>query len=91
MQRLPPRERVAVTLWAVIAVVAWNGIYDLLVSRGVKGFLLQAVLHEAGRGPRHSLTQFMEVTVRDAVWVSTLWGCVLLLAGMLTIRVLRRA
>jgi hypothetical protein len=35
------------------------------------------------------MSQIMEVTVRDAVWVSTLWASVLLLAGLVTIRLIQ--
>lgn len=91
MRRLPFAERIAVALWLAIAVVVWNGIYDVLLTRGVKEYLLRSALHEAGRGPRIPMSQIMDVTVQDAVWVSTLWASILLLAGLVTIRLGRRA
>jgi hypothetical protein len=89
MCRLPLAERLPVAIWLVVALVVWNGIYDVLLTRGVKEYLFRWALHEAGRGPRIPMSQIMEVTVRDAVWVSTLWASILLLAGLVTIRLTR--
>jgi hypothetical protein len=90
MTRLPSSERIAVVLWLAIAVAVWNGIYDVLLTRGVKEYLFRSALHEAGRGPMIPMSEIMDVTVRDAVWVSTLWASLLLLAGLVTIRLGRR-
>lgn len=91
MQRMPRRERMAIGLWLIMAVIAWNGIYDLLLTRGVKEYLFRNALHAAGLGPDVPMTQIMEVTVRDAVRVCTFWASVILLAGMVTIRLMRRS
>jgi hypothetical protein len=56
----------------------------------VKEYLFRSALHEAGRGPMIPMSEIMDVTVRDAVWVSTLWASLLLLAGLVTIRLGRR-
>jgi len=90
MRALPRSERLAVAIWLALAVVVWNGVYDVLLTRGVKEYLFRWALHEAGRGPLVPMSRIMEVTVRDAVWVSTLWAGIILLAGMVTIRLMRR-
>ena len=51
MRKLERGERIAVGVWLVVAVVVWNGIYDLLQTRGIKDYLLRNALHQAGRGP----------------------------------------
>jgi hypothetical protein len=90
MQRLPRRERIAVGLWLIIGLVAWNGIYDVLLARGAKDYLFRNALHELGRGPDVDVKQVMAVTVTNAMLVSTFWACLLVLAGMITIRLSRR-
>ena len=72
MTGLGRRERIAVCLWLAVAVVVWNGLYDLLLARSTQTYLTTA----------------MDVAVRDAAWVSTLWASILLLAGMITIRLM---
>ena len=90
---MPPTsraERVAAVLWILLAIVAWNGIYDVLLTRGVKEYLFRWALHDAGRGPVVPMAQIMEVTVRDAIWVSTAWAGVILFVGIVTIGLVRR-
>lgn len=91
MRRLARGERVAVGVWIVLTLVVWNGVYDLLLTRGIKDYLLRNALHEAGRGPDVSMTALLDLTVTEAFWVSTLWASVILLAGLWTIRHLSRS
>lgn len=88
MTGLGRRERIAVCLWLSVAVVVWNGLYDLLLARSTQTYLFRQALHQAGRGPWLDLTTAMDVAVRDAAWVSTLWASILLLTGMITIRLM---
>lgn len=89
MRPLSGRQRAAAWLWLLIPVVAWNAVYDLRITLGVRDYLLQAALHEAGGAPAILMADAMRVTVRDAVMVASLWASVLLLAGLGTIRLLR--
>ena len=88
MTALGRRERLAVWLWLIVAVVVWNGLYDLLLARSTQTYLFRQALHQAGLGPWVDLSGALEAAVRDAVWLSTLWACLLLLAGMVTIRLI---
>jgi hypothetical protein len=88
MRRLERAERIAVGLWLVLAIVVWNGVYDLLLTRGIKDYVLRNALHQAGRGPEVSMTAILDFTVAEAFWVSTLWASVILLAGLWTVRLI---
>lgn len=79
------RRRLFIGLWIALAVVIWNALYDLRISLGVRDFLLDAALHEAGRGPAVILSDAMRVTVRDAVLVASLWASIALAAGIGTV------
>lgn len=89
LRPLGRRERMAAGLWIVLALVGGNGIYDVLVSRGVKEYLFRHALSEAGRGPVVSMDALMRATVFDAACVGLFWGSAILLAGMITIRLMR--
>lgn len=89
MIALARRRRIAVIVWVAIAVVVWNGLYDLRITLGVRDYLMKAALHDAGRGPAVVMSDAMRDTVRDAVLVASLWGTIILLAGLGTIRMLR--
>jgi hypothetical protein len=90
MRKLERRERIAVAIWLVVALVVWNGVYDLLMTRGIKDYLLRQALHQAGRGPEVSMTALIDLAIGEATWVSTLWASVILLAGLVTIRLLSK-
>jgi hypothetical protein len=90
VRKLPRNERIAVTVWVIVAVVVWNGVYDLLMTRGIKDYLLRQALHQAGRGPEVSMTALIDLAITEATWVSTLWASAILLTGLMTIRLLTR-
>ena len=89
MRGLSRRERLAVGIWIVLTLVVWNGVYDFVMFRGIKEYLLRNALHLAGRGPEVSMTLLLDRAIDEAFWVSTLWASATLLAGMWTVRLLR--
>ena len=82
-------QRLAVGLWLVLAVALWNGIFEMMVVRGVKEYLFRAALFDAGRGPLTPIAEVMDPAIYHATWVATLWVSVVVLAAMLTIRMLK--
>ena len=88
---MPPARarRLAVALWLAMAVVVWNGLYDLRITLGVRDYLMKQALHDAGRGPAVTISSAMDDTVRDAVKVASLWGGIVLVAGLATVKLLR--
>jgi hypothetical protein len=89
MRRLTSAERTGAVIWLIAAAVVWNGIYDLLLTRSVKEYLFRAALHDLGRGPQIPIKAVMDAAVYDAVWIATLWAGMILLAGLVTLRVMR--
>jgi hypothetical protein len=85
------RERALIGLWLILAFALWHGIYDMTLGEGIKEYLFRSTLHEAGRAPRVSIASVMDPYVFEAVWVSTFWACVVLLAGLVTIRTLKKS
>ena len=79
-------RRLAIALWLVMAVVVWNGLYDLRITLGVREYLMKQALHDAGRGPEVTISDAMHETVRDAVQVASLWMAIIFAAGLVTIR-----
>jgi predicted cobalt transporter CbtA len=80
------RQRALIIVWLVVAVVVFNGIYDFMMTRSVKEYLLREYMFQAGRGPKVPLAASMDLAVRNAFWISTLWASSILLAGLITIR-----
>ena len=86
-----PQERLALALWVLLAIFVGNGIYDVLVARGIKEFLFRHALSEAGAGPVVPLAPLMHTTVVRATGVGILWAGLVLLVGFVTIRLVRPA
>jgi hypothetical protein len=89
VQRLPRRERILVGVWISLGIVLWNGVYDMTLGEGIKEYLFRSALHDAGRGPQVTIAAVLDPFIFDAVWVSTFWASLVMLAGLVTIRVLR--
>ena len=81
-------RRLAIALWVLMAIVVWNGLYDLRITLGVRDYLMKQALHDAGRGPAVTISAAMDDTVRDAVKVASLWAGIILIAGLATVRLL---
>ena len=90
VRSLPRRERWLAGLWVGLAIALWNGVYDMTLGVGIKEYLFRSALHEAGRAPRVSIATVLDPFVFEAIWVSTFWASLVMLAGLLTIRALRR-
>ena len=90
---MTPRRarRWAIGLWLALAVVAWNALYDLRITLGVRDYLLRQALYEAGRGPAVTIPEAMHATVKDAVLVASLWATIIVATGLATVRLLSRA
>lgn len=88
MQPLTRSQRVAAGLWIVMALVIWNLVYDLLLTRAVQEYMFRVALHQAGRGPLTTMAEVLDREVYYAVWVSTLFASIVALAGFVTIRIL---
>jgi hypothetical protein len=86
MTALGRRQRLAVCLWIVIAIVVWNGLYDELLAKSTQTYLFEQALHLSGQGPWVDLTAALDAGVRHAALIATLWAGLLLGAGLATIR-----
>jgi hypothetical protein len=84
----PRARRIAIAIWVVMAIVVWNGLYDLRITLGVRDYLLKEALHQAGRGPAVVMAEAMRATVKDAVLIASLWAAIILVAGLGTVRLL---
>jgi hypothetical protein len=84
------RRRIAALWWLGIAVVVWNALYDILLTRATKEYLRRHAMHEAGRGPAVGIAEIMDPAVYEAIWKATLAAGLLLLAGLLTIKYVGR-
>lgn len=89
MNALRRPEKIAIALWVALGIGVWNAMYDQILEKGIKEYLFRSTLHEAGRAPQVAIASVLQPFLFDAVWVSTFWAALVMLAGLLTIRMLR--
>jgi hypothetical protein len=75
-------------LWFALAFVVWNGVYDMRMHDTVRGYLLETALAPPGRGV--DMRAYLHRGRVDAIAFSTAWALGVFLAGMVTMKVLRR-
>lgn len=83
-------QRRLLVAWLAIAFVVWNGVYDMRVHDTVRGYLMETALAQAHLGGGVDLRAYLHRGISDAIAFSTAWACGVLLAGLVTIRVLAR-
>jgi hypothetical protein len=83
-------RRALVLLWIVVAVLVWNVVFDLYVSRGAREYLQMAAEAELGRGPEPAMRDVMDGTNRRGATAATFWALVVFGAGCVTIYFRRR-
>lgn len=71
-------------------IVVWNGMFDILVTRGVKEYLYRTADHELGRGDAVSMGDIMGQTVSDAVVTASGWALFVGGVGFAALRLGRR-
>lgn len=84
-----PRERLAAVLWVLLAMFIGNGIYDVLVARGIKEVLYQYALSEGSGSAPVPLKAMMRTTVHHATEIGLLWAGLILIVGFASMRLLR--
>jgi hypothetical protein len=68
-----------------VGIGLWNALFEMMVVRGVKDYLLRAELSAAGRGPRTAIPEVMDPAIHHAWWVASVWTAVVWVAAGLTI------
>lgn len=73
-----------------MSAVVWNGVFEILITRGVKEYLYRQADHELGRGPVASMREIMDQTAADAAVTASLWALFVGAAGLVTVYAVRR-
>jgi len=81
----PIGRRLFLIVWIGIGVVVWNGVFDVLMTRGVKEYLYRQAVHELGRGERVTMLEIMDKTKADAAVKASIWAVLVAGAGILTV------
>jgi hypothetical protein len=83
-------EKRLLILWIAVAVVVWNGVYDMRMHDATRGYLLETALAAAGLGRGVDMRMTLHRGLVDAIAFSTAWALGIFLAGIVTMRTYRR-
>ena len=81
----PPGRRLLVIGWGILGIALWNALFEMMVVRGVKDYLLRAQLFAAGHGPETSIREVMDPAIHHAAWVASTWTLIVWVAAALTV------
>ena len=84
-------ERRLLILWLALAFVVWNGVYDMRMHDTVRGYLMETARAQAHLSGGVDLRTYLHRGRVDAIAFSTAWALGVLLAGLVTMRVLSRS
>lgn len=82
--------RVLVGLWLVIAVLIWNVVFDLYVSRGAREYLQMVAEADLGLGVKPAMRDVMAWTRDRGAAAATRWAVLVFGAGCLTVFLAKR-
>ena len=83
-------EKRLLILWIAVAVVVWNGVYDMRMHDTVRGYLYETARAQARLGGGVDLRTYLHRGLVDAIAFSTAWSLGVFLAGVATMRALSR-
>jgi hypothetical protein len=78
-------RRLLVIGWGILGIALWNALFEMMVVRGVKDYLLRAELFAAGRGPITPFREVMDPAIHHAAWVASTWTLLVWVAAGLTV------
>lgn len=84
------RGRVLAGLWLIAGAAIWCGVFDLLITRGAKEYLMRQAQHDAGQGPAPDMSAIMRQTAHDATIESSYFAVPVTALGWLTIAFVKR-
>jgi hypothetical protein len=76
--------------WLFVGLAVWSGFFDILITRGIKEYLMREAQFELGRGPIATMPDIMSQTARDASVIATRWAVFIVAAGWTTVWLARR-
>jgi len=83
-------ERRLLILWFALALVVWNGVYDMRMHDTVRGYLLETAEARAGLGRGVEMREYLHRGFVDALAFSTAWSLGVFLAGLATMYTYRK-
>ena len=73
-----------ILLWLVLSAALWNGVFEFYVSRGAREYLQLQAEFQLGLRAEPAMAEVMNRAKRDGIRAASLWGALILAAGLTT-------
>ena len=78
--------RLARALWIVWAVIVWNVVFDQVIVRAGRAYLVAAGRASATHAARPNMDAYMRSAAERGVWIASAAGALILLTGLASVR-----
>jgi hypothetical protein len=78
--------RLARALWVAWAVIVWNVVFDQVIVRAGRDYLVAAGRAPATHAARPNMAAYMGPAVQRGVWIATAAGALILFTGLASVR-----
>jgi len=82
--------QLARALWIAWAVIVWNVVFDQVIVRAGREYIVAAGRAPANRAARPNMDAFMRPAVQRGTWTATAAGVLVLAAGLASVRAAAR-
>jgi type IV secretory pathway TrbD component len=82
--------RLARGLWIAWAVIVWNVVFDHVIVRAGRDYLVAVGRASASHAPRPDMDSFMRPAVARGLWIASAAGGVVLFTGLASVRAAAR-
>ena len=90
LRQPPAAARLACALWIIWAVIVWNVVFDQVIVRAGRDYLVAAGRASATHTLRPNMDAYMRPAAQRGVWIATAAGALILFTGLAAVRAARR-
>ena len=86
LRQPPAAARLARALWIVWAIIVWNVVFDQVIVRAGRDYLVAAGQASAKQAARPNMDAYMRPAAQRGVWIATAAGALILFTGLASVR-----
>ena len=90
LRQPPAAARLARALWIIWAVLLWNVVFDQVIVRAGRAYLVAAGQASAQHAVRPNMDAYMRPAAQRGVWIATAAGALILFTGLASVGAARR-
>ena len=90
LRQPPTAARLARALWIIWAIIVWNVVFDQVIVRAGRDYLVAAGQASAKHALRPDMDAYLRPAAQRGMWIATAAGAPILFTGLAAVRAARR-